>query len=84
MGDWDLRRPTAIYKIGTNGSRCAAQELYSGICSDRNGKEIQKKKKKSIYVFVWASLKAQLEKNLPAMQETLVRFLGWEVLLEKG
>ena len=31
-----------------------------------------------------ASLVAQLAKNLPAMQETLVRFLGWEVLLEKG
>ena len=31
----------------------------------------------------WASLVAQLVKNLPAMQETLVRFLGWEDLLEK-
>ena len=29
------------------------------------------------------SLKAQLEKNLPAMQETWVRFLGWEDPLEK-
>ena len=27
---------------------------------------------------------AQLEKNWPAMQETLVWFLGWEDLLEKG
>ena len=26
----------------------------------------------------WASLIAQLVKNLPAMQETLVQFLGWE------
>ena len=32
----------------------------------------------------WASLVAQLVKNLPAMQQTLVRFLGWEVLLKKG
>ena len=32
----------------------------------------------------WASLVAQLVKNLPAMQETLVRFLGWEDPLEKG
>ena len=32
----------------------------------------------------WASLVAQLVKNLPAMQETLVRFLGWEDQLEKG
>ena len=28
-----------------------------------------------------ASLIAQLGKNLPAMQETLVNFLGWEYLL---
>ena len=32
----------------------------------------------------WASLVAQLVKNTPAMQETLVQFLGWEDLLEKG
>ena len=30
-----------------------------------------------------ASLVAQLVKNLPAVQETWVRFLGWEDLLEK-
>ena len=29
------------------------------------------------------SLTAQLGKNLPAMQETWVRFLGWEDALEK-
>ena len=33
--------------------------------------------------FPRASLVVQLLKNLPAMQETLVRFLGWEDLLEK-
>ena len=32
----------------------------------------------------WASLIAQLVKNLPTMQETLVQFLGWEDPLEKG
>ena len=32
----------------------------------------------------WASLISQLVKNPPAMQKTLVRFLGWEDLLEKG
>ena len=31
-----------------------------------------------------ASLIAQLVKNLPAMQETLVQFLGWEDPLKKG
>ena len=33
---------------------------------------------------VRASLVAQLVKNLPAMQEAPVRFLGWEDPLEKG
>ena len=32
----------------------------------------------------WASLVAQLIKNLPAMRETWVRSLGWEDPLEKG
>ena len=32
----------------------------------------------------WTFLIAQLVKNLPAMQEILVRFLGWEDPLEKG
>ena len=31
----------------------------------------------------WASLIAQLVKDLPAMQGTWVRFLGWEDPLEK-
>ena len=34
--------------------------------------------------YTWASLVAQLVKNLPAMQETWVQFLGWEDPLEKG
>ena len=36
-----------------------------------------------IYTYVRASLIAQLVKNLPAMQETWVRFLGWGDPLEK-
>ena len=32
----------------------------------------------------WASLVPQLIKNLPAVQQTLVRFLGQEDPLEKG
>ena len=32
----------------------------------------------------WASLVAQLVENPPAMQETPVRFLGWDEPLEKG
>ena len=33
--------------------------------------------------YSWASLVAQMVKNLPAMQETWVRSLGWEDLLEE-
>ena len=34
--------------------------------------------------FVWASLVAQMVKNLPILQETGVRYLGRENSLEKG
>ena len=34
--------------------------------------------------YSWASLVAQLVKNLPAKQETWVGSLGWEDPLEKG
>ena len=44
--------------------------------------------KSNIYSLInciyWASLVAQLVKNLRAMQETLVRFLGGTDSLEKG
>ena len=36
------------------------------------------------FQYYWASLIVQLVKNLPAVLETLVRFLGWEDPLEKG
>ena len=34
--------------------------------------------------YSWASVVAQLLKNLPAMRETWIRSLGWEDPLEKG
>ena len=34
-------------------------------------------------MLLWASLVAQMVKNLLAMQETQVQFLGWEDTLEK-
>ena len=39
---------------------------------------------RNFHTVLWASLVAQLVKNPPAMQETLVRFLGWEDPLEEG
>ena len=40
--------------------------------------------KNKYYSLVRFSLVAQLVKNLPAMQETLVQSLGWEDPLEEG
>ena len=34
--------------------------------------------------YSWACLVTQLVKNQPAMQETWIRYLGWEDPLEKG
>ena len=34
--------------------------------------------------YSWASLVAQMVKNLPAMWETWVQFLGWEDPLKEG
>ena len=34
--------------------------------------------------YSWASLVAQMVKNLPVMQEIVVRSLSWEDSLEKG
>ena len=36
------------------------------------------------FQYSWASLVAQLVKNLPAVQETGARSLGWEDPLEEG
>ena len=36
------------------------------------------------FLYSWASLVAQLVKNLPTMWETWVQSLGWEDPLEKG
>ena len=41
-------------------------------------------KEEGDFAIFGASLIAQLVKNLPAMQETWVRSLGWEDTLEKG
>ena len=44
----------------------------------------KEKGKYHILMHIWASLVAQLIKNLPAMRETCVQSLGWEDALEKG
>ena len=37
-----------------------------------------------MYTYICVSLVAQIVKNLPAMWETQIQSLGWEVPLEKG
>ena len=39
---------------------------------------------RKLMTYVGASLVAQLVKNLPAMQETWIRYLGWDDPLEMG
>ena len=53
--------------------------LYTHMCVLNSGRPLD-----SIGISPLILLVAQLEKNLPVMQETLVRFLGQEDHLEKG
>ena len=46
--------------------------------------QASREKLHELSVDMWTSLTAQLVKNLPAMQETPVQFLGREDPLEKG
>ena len=48
------------------------------------GREAQEVEDICILMLDWGFPGTQLVKNLPAMQETLVLFLGWEDPLEKG
>ena len=57
--------------------------LNNFICKMGMGQSCYKKIYDSITIY-WASLVAQLAKNLPVMWKTWVRFLGWEDPLEKG
>ena len=51
--------------------------IYVCVCRERE------RERESVRIFS-ASLVAQVVKNQPAMQETAVRFLGWEDPLERG
>ena len=46
-------------------------------------RDLSKEDIQMAYRYMRSSLVAQLVKNLPAMQETQVQFLGWEDPLEK-
>jgi len=58
---------------------------------DHHDKQNRKQITWYLYFLIWVSspiyrayLISQLVKNLPAVQETLFQFLGWEDPLEKG
>ena len=76
-------------------SRCSEDSVHGNQRKSSCSKEgpAQPKKKKKYWparsssgyrLVIRSALIAQLVKNLPAMQETLVWFLGWEGPLEKG
>ena len=58
--------------------------LNCGTREEKKKKKTNRKQIKSMVMRAWASLIAQLVKNPPAMQETLVWFLDQEDPLEKG
>ena len=60
---------------------CPSNQVYSAVPLLR---ELFNSKGEGNLINCWASLIAQLVKNLPAMQETQVQFLGQEDSLEKG
>ena len=55
---------------------------YSGVEGDKKSTTLPPAEKACVIyrnlVLLWASLVAQMVKNLPAVQETLVQSLGWE------
>ena len=71
-----------MYKLGFEEEEEPAIELPTSIGSWR--KQGSSRKTSTSASLLWASLEAQLVKNLPAMWETSVQSLGWEDPVEKG
>ena len=69
---------TVIQRINLAPQTLWGREVSLAFCSMQDAEL-----KGRIYYISWASLIAQLVKNLPAMQEIQVGFLGWEDPLEK-
>ena len=66
--------PYSLYNFSENTKLCPSKNFLTKIILSFS----------ICYGKYWASLVAQLVENLPAMQETPVRFLGQEDSLEKG
>ena len=77
----------AVNRVGRSRRIWVKEELWLGGQKEDFQRKGLCKQRASIWEVMnqfWASLIAQLVKNPPVMQETPVRFLGWEDLLEKG
>ena len=80
-----LGRDDEFRRVVKRHPRCGAQELVDYVDLDHKREFWVKTIELTVInIYKWASLIAQLVKNWPAMQETLVQFLGWEDPLEKG
>ena len=69
-----------LLQLSWKESACNARDLCS---IPRSGRSTGEGKGYPLH-YSWASLVAQLVKNLPVMRETWVQSLGWKDPLEKG
>ena len=85
LSDW-THWPHLLYPfICRNRHRCREMDMWAKVREREGG--MKQEIRTNIYTLLcvkWASLVAQLVKNLPAMRETQVQSLGWEDPLEKG
>ena len=87
MGFWDFPG-SAVVRPSTSTDVGLGSILGQGTTIPQAAQCDPKKKKKKLFIIFnvgfCASLVTQTVKNLPAMQETQVQFLGREDTLEKG
>ena len=77
-------QPTPVFSPGESQGQGASWAAVYGVSQSRTRLKWLSSSSSSSIVALWASLVAQMVKNLPAMQETWVRSLGWEDPLEKS
>ena len=74
---------TGLRNAQITGKKNSVSDVPMKVFQEKISIWFNKLSKRSTFTNVGASLIAQLVKNPPAMQETLIPFLGWEDLLEK-
>ena len=75
---------TQVLVVVKPGPNVAVTVFYEGQGSRWQERKAPAQRKQSIPVFTRAPLVAQTVRNLHAVQETQVQFLGWEDPLEEG